>query len=88
MGLPSQQGGESSSGLEKQTLESNVTCYFSLFSPFTFHFLLEHDKVCRKICLLFTFLNVATREFKITYVAHTCGAHCISIGQHWDYKLN
>lgn len=28
------------------------------------------------------FFNVTTRKFKITYLAHICDPHCISIGQH------
>lgn len=31
--------------------------------------------------VLSTFFNVATREVKMTYVAHICGLHSISTGQ-------
>lgn len=35
---------------------------------------------------IFTFLNVATRKFKMTYMVQICGSHYISTEQHWFMK--
>lgn len=88
-GLSSQQGGaRPHQDWESIPLKLMSPVSFHSFS-FIFYIWLKHGKGREgNLFAFFPFLNVITRKFKITYEAHTCGSHCISIGQHWYYKQN